>query len=152
MNCAVCGADIPKGQKYKGDRYKNINFCSLECYERYIKGKDRKNAPRIALTDYLDNLFVNANFPMLTKQIRAMETEYNLSDAQLLYILRYAVQYEGHTVDDRYGMGQFEKYIGPAIEFYKSVKQAQNVPDMTIDYHTIPVQNKRRFRTPVDFD
>ena len=37
--CYICGAEIPRGKRYKGDRYKSIPVCSEACYNTLLEQK-----------------------------------------------------------------------------------------------------------------
>ena len=153
MSCKVCNKEIPRGKRYKSERYKNISFCSEQCYTKYLSIQDKKNGTKNALKDYINNLFDQPNWGVFMRQISNLEQEYNLSDNELRMVIKYAMAYEGHTINNQYGLGQFEKYIVPALEFIQAIKDSKNIDIMDEPYiEEIKKSKQRRFRRPIEFD
>ena len=41
MTCIVCGANIPRGKRYQGEKYNSLHFCSEACFKRYCNIKSK---------------------------------------------------------------------------------------------------------------
>ena len=46
MTCDVCSKEIPRGQRYQGDKYKSLHFCLEDCFKKYCKIKFAPIFPR----------------------------------------------------------------------------------------------------------
>lgn len=143
MNCDVCGKEILRGQRYQGDKYKSLHFCSEECFKRYCKLKSKpkplvnfkpeQGSDRRKFTDFIQEWTNDtANWPFLMKQAKDIQEEYDLDWNEMYLVCKYAKVYEGVEWDYQYGLGQiFPKYIKPCQDFRESIRQAkeQNVPE-----------------------
>ena len=106
MVCKQCGCTIPKGTKFQQTKYKSSAFCSEECFNTY--DKNYTVPAQRQLTDYIQSICdIEPNWPYITKQSKAIEKEYGLSQKQQLIIIRYAVEFEGAEFNSGYGLGQF---------------------------------------------
>ena len=124
MTCDVCNTDIPRGKRYKGERYQQAHFCSESCYLSYIQSKDKAKSsnPLTKLTDYLSTVYENPNFPWLMRQIKALKKEYGLSENEIRMVIKYAIEYEDVVVNEDLGLGQFfPRYIDDALAFAQTI-------------------------------
>lgn len=155
MRCIVCDQEVARGHRIKTERYKNLTFCSQACYENHLSIRDKSNAKQNRLKDYIDSLFTNVCWPQVMRQITNLEQDYNLTDNDLRLVIKYAIEYEGYIVDEQYGIGQFEKFIKPSMNFIQSIKSSQAISeniDFNVEIQNINRSMKRKFRRTVDFD
>lgn len=132
--CKTCGVDIPRGKRYKTEKYGNLSFCSPECYDIYCKEKTKKKTENVKspfrqLTDYIQSIYPveYQNWEFFAKQIQSMNKEYNLSYEEIKAIIRYAMEYANHKLEPEYGLGQFiPKYIQATRTFVDSIIQNSN--------------------------
>lgn len=132
--CKGCGKKFSTETRFVGERYKQLKFCSQECYQKYVK-EHTNEINRTDLLDYLDTIYENPNFRMLAAQIKHYQEAYNISSLAMRLIIDYAIKYENHIVSQENGLGQFyPKYYQPALEFYKKIeenkKYASEHPDL----------------------
>lgn len=146
MTCDVCGKNIPRGKRYKSDRYQAKHFCSEECYNRFLKIKSQpksrvnfkpdKTHPRRKFTDYLQEWTGDrVNWEAIMKQAKDITEEHGLSWEEMYLVLKYARVYEQVEWDFQYGLGQiFPRYIQPCMEFIESINKAKQaeVPEVNI--------------------
>lgn len=155
MICEVCGIEIPRGQRYKSERYKTTPFCCEQHYLFFLNKRNKINEPFNALKDYIDNLFINPNWETIVKQIKQVKEKHNISDIDLRMTIKYAMEYEHHSFVEEYGLWQFEDYIQPMKEFRESIIQAQKIGaefDFTEEIVAVNRSAKRKFHTNIDFD
>lgn len=155
MVCKQCGCTIPKGTKFQQTKYKSFAFCSEECFNTY--DRNYTVPAQRQLTDYIQSICdIEPNWPYITKQSKAIEKEYGLSQKQQLIIIRYAVEFEGVEFNGGYGLGQFfPKYIQPCQDFVAELKRnVQLAEDVTEDteYKIKPQQQQiRRKQEDLEF-
>lgn len=132
--CKSCGKKFDTEERYIGEKYKNLKFCCEKCYQSYAKNSV-KDPTREALIKYLDTIYDNPDYKLLGAQIKHYKEAYNLSCLALHLIIEYAIVYEHHVVQQRYGLGQFyPRYYQGALDFYREVernkKYAEEHPDL----------------------
>ena len=113
MNCDICNKEYGRGKGYKGERYKNMHFCSEECYNKFLKNSHVGDMDK--LKSYISEWSGGyLNWQFLMKQIKQFSVDYNLSYHDIYMILKYCKTYEQLDWQDSYGLGQFiPKYIQP---------------------------------------
>lgn len=134
--CYICQAEIPRGQRYKGDRYKSIPVCSKDCYDALLeqKANTTKAEPYEGynkLTDYIKTQWggnENVNWMMTHKQIKYLVEKQSMSCNEIRMVLKYAIEIEDECVDLEYGIGQFiPKFIEPCMKFVEQIKRAKEL-------------------------
>lgn len=136
--CYICGVEIKRGCRYKGDRYKSIPVCSEACYNMLLEQK--ANATKAEpypnynkLTDYIKAKWdgsENVNWMMTHKQIKHLVEKQSMSCNEIRMVLKYAIEIEGQSVDVEYGIGQFlPKFIEPCREFIEQLKKAKELAE-----------------------
>lgn len=126
--CYICGTEIPRGQRYKSPRYKNLSFCSESCYNQYLVSKQQPKSPSSLdkLKSYINDLWQSqVNWPFMMRQIKNLKEEYGVSDNDIRMMLKYAIEYEGVKVDLDYGLLQFIQYLQPSQEFAEEIRKNQ---------------------------
>ena len=129
--CIVCQSLIPRGQRFKSPRYKNLPFCSESCYNQYLASKQQlKPKPKASSLDklkaYINDLWQGqVNWPFMMRQIKNLKEECGVSDNDIRMMLKYAVEYEGVKVDLDYGLLQFIQYLQPSQEFAEEIRKNQ---------------------------
>lgn len=134
MTCDVCGIEIPKGQRYQGNKYKSLHFCSENCWKRYcaiktkpkavVNFKPEHGSDRRTFTDYIqDWTNDNVNWPFIMKQAKDIQEEYELDWHTMYMVLKYCRVYEGLEWNLEYGLYQFfPKYIKPTEDFRETIR------------------------------
>lgn len=134
--CYICGAEIPRGKKYKGDRYKSIPVCSEACYNTLLEQKANttkaESYPNYSkLTDYIKTQWggsENVNWMLTHKQIKHLVEKQSMSCNEIRMVLKYAIEIEGECVDLEYGIGQFiPKFVEPCMKFVEQLKKAKEL-------------------------
>ena len=126
--CIVCQSPIPRGQRFKSPRYKNLPFCSESCYNQYLASKQqpKPSSSLDKLKSYINDLWQGqVNWPFMMRQIKNLKEEYGVSDNDIRMMLKYAVEYEGVKVDLDYGLLQFIQYLQPSQEFAEEIRKNQ---------------------------
>ena len=127
--CYICQAEIPRGQRFKSPRYKNLSFCSESCYNQYLASKQQpkpKSSSLDKLKAYINDLWQGeVNWPFMMRQIKNLKEEYGVSDNDIRMMLKYAIEYEGVKVDLDYGLLQFIQYLQPSQEFAEEIRKNQ---------------------------
>lgn len=158
--CAICNCEIPRGQKYKGVRYKNISVCSEACYNALIEQKEnaKKAEPYPdynSLMSYISNHWFNPNWVLTAKAIKSLVEKQGLTCKKIRGILRYAIEIEGEPVNQCYGLGQFiPKYIEPYEAFIAQIKaNMESAKDMKDEIVVVrkPVK-QQKFRKEEEWD
>lgn len=143
--CKICGADIPYGKSYKGDRFKQEKFCSEACYQvrlsqsqRAPKGQSQPKpkpiktpSDRRKVTDLIQSIYgEDANWAFLGAQLKNIMHDYELEYKEVYYILKYSIYYEQVVVDKEFGLYQiFPKYIEPTEKFRAKLSEAKERAD-----------------------
>lgn len=88
--------------------------------------KDRKK-----VTDLMQSIWgENANWKLLTAQLKNIMKEYKLEYMDVYYVLKYSIYYEQVVVDNKFGLGQFfPRFIEPTEEFRQKLFQAKEKAD-----------------------
>lgn len=134
--CYICQAKIPRGQRFKSPRYKNLPFCSESCYNQYLASKQqtKPSSSLDKLKAYINNLWQGeVNWPFMMRQIKNLKEEYGVSDNDIRMMLKYAVEYEGMRVDLDYGLLQFIQYLQPSQEFAEEIRKNQALAESMED-------------------
>ena len=154
--CYICGAEIPRGKKYKGDRYKSIPVCSEACYNTLLEQKANttkaESYPNYSkLTDYIKTQWggsENVNWMLTHKQIKHLVEKQSMSCNEIRMVLKYAIEIEGECVDLEYGIGQFiPKFVEPCMKFVEQLKKAKelagNIEDEEVVVRKVSKQVKK---------
>lgn len=135
--CYVCQAEIPRGQRFKSPRYKNLAFCSETCYNQYLASKQQpkpKSSSLDKLKAYINDLWQGqVNWPFMMRQIKNLKEECGVSDNDIRMMLKYAIEYEGVKVDLDYGLLQFIQYLQPSQEFAEEIRKNQALAESMED-------------------
>ena len=134
--CYICGTEIPRGQRYKSPRYKNISFCPESCYNQYLASKQqpKPSSSLDKLKAYIIDLWQGeVNWPFMMRQIKNLKEECGVSDNDIRMMLKYSVEYEGVKVDLDYGLLQFIQYLQPSQEFAEEIKKNQALAESMED-------------------
>lgn len=126
--CYICQAEIPRGQRFKSPRYKNLAFCSESCYNQYLTSKQqpKSSSSLDKLKSYINDLWQGqVNWPFMMRQIKNLKEECDVSDNDIRMMLKYAIEYEGVKVDLDYGLLQFIQYLHPSQEFAEEIRKNQ---------------------------
>ena len=145
--CKICGVEIVRGQSYKGQRYKNERFCSKECYEKRCNATCQPGTDafrRRKVTDTIQEMWgLEANWTLLTKQLKDIMREYNLDYNDVYYVLKYCQVYEQVVIDEDYGLYQiFPKYI-PLAQKFKAKLQESKVNATEWNNEVTPIKVKK---------
>lgn len=136
--CYSCGAEIKRGCRYKGDRYKSIPVCSEACYNTLLEQKANtiKAEPYPGynkLTDYIKIQWggsENVNWMLTHKQIKHLVEKQSMSCNEIRMVLKYAIEIEDECVDLEYGIGQFiPKFIEPCMKFVEQINRAKKLAE-----------------------
>ena len=160
--CYICHIEIPRGSRYKGNRFKNISVCSEQCYNELCHLKDNvfKKEPYPdynRLTDLIRDTWggsKNVNWLLTAKQIKYLVEKQNLTCIDLCGIINYAVKYEGLNIDIDYGIGQiFPKYIEPYFKFKEQVEYIKENADIEEDeiIYVKPRKQRRKIKLEEDW-
>lgn len=160
MDCCVCGINIPRGQRYKTERYQSKYFCSQQCYEQYIAEKNVD--PFIELKDYIRDIYggsENVDWLKVARQIPAIRKEHGLTYQEIHAIIRYAMELEGHQLNHDYMLRQFfPQYIQPYKQFKQRLdinkETVKNIGDEITEYEIVHVKSwkRRKYIKEVDWD
>lgn len=161
MKCKVCNQDIEKGKRYKTEQYISYYFCSKDCYEKFLAQrkqpksktnfKPEKGSQRRRFTDYLQDWTDDKiNWPMVMKQAKDIQEEYELSWHDMLMILKYAREYDNYIWDLNYGLYQvFPKYIEPTQKFVNAINKAKSIEIPEEEIYV--VKRKRNYTGKVEW-
>lgn len=161
--CSYCGADIPKGQSYCGNKYTSLRFCSEEHFTQYVKIKTKPKPPvnfkpqhgtdRRAFTDLLQEWTDDRiNWAAAMQQCKDLMDEFDLTWEDMRLTLKYAWKYEGVEWNPQYGLGQiYPRYIQPMREFKQ---QCQDAREMAKEWEPIEEVHeiKKTTKRPKIFD
>ena len=169
--CKICGAEIPRGKAYKGDRFKQERFCSEACYQvrcsnaqRTPKGQTKSEfkpikAPsdRRKVTDLIQSIYGDdVNWAFIGTQLKNIMHDYQLEYNDVYYILKYSIYYEQLVVDKEFGLYQiFPKYIEPTARFRDKLAEAKEKAQDMVDIEPIKVKKyrpQRKIKDDLTFD
>ncbi len=114
--------------------------------------KDRRK-----VTDLIQSMWgEDANWKLLTAQLRNIMKEYKLTHKDVYYVLKYCKDYEQVVIDEEYGLYQlFPKYIDIVTRFREKLTQnkvqAQEIKDI-IPIKVKKYQAKRKIKDDLTFD
>lgn len=134
--CYICQAEIPRGQRFKSPRYKNLSFCSESCYNQYLASKQqpKPSSSLDKLKAYINDLWQGqVNWPFMMRQIKNLKEEYDVDDKDIRLMLKYAIEYEGVEVNPEYGLLQFIQYLQPAKEFAEDILRNRELAESMED-------------------
>lgn len=134
--CYICQAEIPRGQRFKSPRYKNLPFCSESCYNQYLASKQqpKSSSSLDKLKAYINDLWQGqVNWPFMMRQIKNLKEECGVDDNDIRMMLKYAVEYEGVKIDVDYGLLQFIQYLQPSQEFAEEIRKNQALAESMED-------------------
>ena len=151
--CYICQKEIPRGQRFKSPRYKNLSFCSESCYNQYLVSKKQpqtKSNSLDKLKSYINDLWQGeVNWPFMMRQIKNLKEECGVSDNDIRMMLKYAVEYEGVKVDLDYGLLQFIQYLQPSQEFAEEIRKnqvsAENMEEDEVEIVKLNKGNRNRW-------
>lgn len=114
--------------------------------------KDRKK-----VTDLMQSIWgENANWKLLTAQLKNIMHDYKLDYKDVYYIFKYSICYEQVVVDKEFGLGQFfPRFIEPTELFRKTLVEAKEKAN---EIGTIPpikvkkYQPQRKIKDDLTFD
>lgn len=171
MICDVCGVEIPRGQRYKGERYTSSHFCSQECYDQYVLDKEQTKAKlkvmrEVAVddkteyrkfTDVLNRIYPEEyqNWPLFGQQANNYINNYDLDFSKLRCIVVYAMNYANHPFNPEISLAQFfPRYIEPCMRFMERLRAnaTQELPDDTLLEVTKTGTHRNYKVKAVDFD
>ena len=136
--CYICGVEIKRGCRYKGDRYKSIYVCSEDCYNTLLEQKANANRAEPypnynKLTDYIKTQWggsENVNWMLTSKQVASLVKKHGMTCKEIKMVLKYAIEIEGELVNIEYGIGQFiPKYIDPCMKFVEQINRAKELAE-----------------------
>ena len=136
--CYICGTEIPRGRKYKGDRYKSIPVCSETCYNALLEQKANATKGELypGYNKRTDNIKLqwsgteNVNWMLTHKQIKHLVEKQGMTCNEIRMVLKYAIEIEGQSVDVEYGIGQFlPKFIEPCMKFIEQINRAKELAE-----------------------
>lgn len=102
------------------------------------------------LCEFIGELYgEDINWKWITRQIKTIKAEYNLTYLDMRLILKYATQYEDVIVDNSYGLGQFfPRYIDDALAFAQTIinnkEKAREMGDLVEPRVVCRGRDKRR--------
>ena len=134
--CYICQAEIPRGQRFKSPRYKNLAFCSESCYNQYLASKQqpKSSSSLDKLKSYINDLWQDqVNWPFMMRQIKNIKEEYGVDDKDIRLMLKYAIEYEGAKINPEYGLLQFIQYLQPAKEFAEDILRNRELAERMED-------------------
>lgn len=114
--------------------------------------KDRRK-----VTDLIQEMWgEDANWKLLTAQLRNIMKEYKLTHKDVYYVLKYCKDYEQVVIDGEYGLYQlFPKYIDATQIFRDKLAKAKEKADEIGTILPIKVkkyQTKRKIKDDLTFD
>ena len=134
--CIVCQSPIPRGQRFKSPRYKNLSFCSEACYDKLVAQKEStpKAEPFPGYNKLFDYIKLqwggneNVNWMLTSKQVKFFIKEYGMTCKEIKMVLKYAIEIEGKPVDIDYGVEQFiPRYVEPCMKFVEQIEKAKEL-------------------------
>lgn len=132
--CKVCNKEIKRGARFKSERYKNFSFCSEQCYNIFLKVKEKKedvkNNSLNRLKKYIEEIWEDKiNWPFIMKQVKTMCEEYQLNYKELYLVIKYGVEIEQYTINTQFGLMQFIKFIEPCMQFVEQINRAKELAE-----------------------
>ena len=121
------------------------------------KYSKQEQAERRQLTDLIQEMWgEDANWPLLTAQLKNIMEDYELTHKEVYYILKYCRDYERVPVNTDYGLYQFiPKYIMAVDEFRDKLAEAREKADEIGTILPIKVKKyrpQRKIKDDLTFD
>lgn len=121
------------------------------------KLSEQEKKDRRKVTDIIQEMWgQDANWPLLTAQLKNIMKDYELSYMEVYAVLKYCKYYEQIIIDDEYGLYQlFPKYIEPMMRFKEKVEQAKEKADEISEIEPIKVKKyrpQRKVKNDLTFD
>lgn len=118
---------------------------------------EQEKKDRRKVTDLIQSMWgEDANWKLLTAQLKNIMKEYDLTHKDVYYILKYCKDYEQVVIDGKYGLHQlFPKYIQTVEVFRNKLAEAREKADEIEDVEPIKVKKYRpqhKLKTPLTFD
>lgn len=121
------------------------------------KLSEQERKDRRQLTDLIQEMWgEDANWPLLTAQLKNIMEDYELTHKEVYYILKYCRDYEQVLVNLDYGLYQFiPKYIMAVDEFRDKLAEAKEKADEIGTILPIKVKKyrpQRKIKDDLTFD
>ena len=109
------------------------------------KLSEQEKLDRRKVTDLIQSMWgEDANWKLLTAQLKNIMKEYDLTHKDVYYILKYCKDYEQVVIDDEYGLYQlFPKYIDATQIFRDKLAEAKEKAEKI---GTIPPIKIKKYR------
>lgn len=103
--CKYCKEDIvDKEQATK----RSNGWIHNDCIEKEAQEKELNKTDRQRILDYVNDLYENPNFPMITKQLKDLTERKGMKESGILLTLKYIYEIEGMRVLEDRGIGLVE--------------------------------------------
>lgn len=124
---------------------------------RTPKYNKQEQAERKQLTDLVKEMWGDdANWPLLTSQLKNIMEDYDMTHKEVYYILKYCRDYERVPVNPDYGLYQFiPKYIMAVDNFRNKLAEAREKADEIGTILPIKVKKyrpQRKIKDDLTFD
>ena len=118
---------------------------------------EQEKKDRLKVTDFIQSMWgEDANWKLLTAQLKSIMKEYELTHKDVYYILKYCKNYEQVVIDGEYGLYQlFPKYIDATQMFRDKLAEAKEKADeigTTLPIKVKKYQPKRKIKDDLTFD
>lgn len=118
---------------------------------------EQERKDRLKVTDLIQEMWgEDANWKLLTAQLKNIMKEYELTHKDVYYVLKYCKDYEQVVIDDEYGLYQlFPRYIQATEEFRAKLAEAKVKADEIGTILPIKVkkyQPQRKLKSSLTFD
>lgn len=161
--CEICGKEIERGKRYKSPKYKQVPFCSEDCYNQYVFIKNQNEQHRTDLRKseegkeeykkYIHTLAYiypkeKQNWVSLQRQTAKLIDDYGLNYKLMRNIIVYAIKYDDCEFNPNYGLGQiFPAYISKFNKFKQDMEESMSMAqEMENEEYVVvikPKSNKR---------
>lgn len=133
--CRYCKQDVEdKTQATK----KGSAWIHNDCIEKEEQEKELNKTDRQKILDYVNDLFENPNFPMITKQLKELTERKGMKESGILLTLKYIYEIEGMRVLEDRGIGLVEYKYEEAKKYHiNKCKIAKEVKDFDVTGETI---------------
>lgn len=118
---------------------------------------EQEKKDRLKVTDLIQSMWgEEANWRLLTAQLKSIMKEYDLTHKDVYYILKYCKDYEQVVIDGEYGLYQlFPKYIQITEDFRIKLAEARNKVQNMTNIEPIKVKKyriQRKIKDDLTFD
>lgn len=122
-----------------------------------VKLSEQEIKDRRKVTDLIQSMWgEDANWKLLTAQLRNIMKEYKLTHKDVYYVLKYCKDYEQVVIDEEYGLYQlFPKYIDTTQMFRDKLAEAKERADEIGTILPIKVKKyrpQRKIKDDLTFD